>query len=159
MYGREQPSIHPPPQHDLLYVFDRNGITEQQTDMDRWLDFAVKEGTIQPAAAAVESITMQRARFNIRKRNYAWLEHHSKCTVKRGECTWEQCPGLSRDNLTDRNRSVQKSYLTHYYKFIQCNFQFEKDHYYTFAMNLVSMIPEIAMICTTKKYHGRTIDT
>ena len=81
-------------------MFDRNGGIKQRTDMERRLDHAVESGTIQPPETAVESLTMQRHRFNTRKRKYAWLEHHSKCTVKRGKCKWEECPGLRRDNLT-----------------------------------------------------------
>jgi hypothetical protein len=72
---------------------------------------------------------VQRARFNRRKRKYAWLEHHSRCTVKRGKCKWEQCPGRNREELTDRDRPVRKSYLTHY-KCVQCSMKFGKDHYF-----------------------------
>ena len=74
----------------------------------------MEEGTIQPPATAVESLTMQRHRFNTRKRKYAWLEHHSKYTVKRGKCKWEERPGRDRDNLTDRDRSVRVSHRKKY---------------------------------------------
>ena len=49
---------HPSPQRNLQYVFDQNGGTKQWTDMDRQLDLAVEEGTIQPAATALESLTI-----------------------------------------------------------------------------------------------------
>ena len=52
---------------------------EQRSDKD------AEDGTIQPAATALENISVQRARFNRRKCKFAWLEHHSKCTVKRGK--------------------------------------------------------------------------
>ena len=107
-------AYHPPAQRDLRSVFDRNGGTKQRTDMERRFDLAVKEGTIQPPETAVESLTMQRHRFNTRKRKYAWLEHHSKCTVKRSKCKWEECPGLRRDNLTDRGKAVRVPNKTHY---------------------------------------------
>ena len=99
---------------------------------------------------------MQHARFNIRKRNYAWLEHHSKCTVKHGKCTWEQGPGLSRgrDNLTDRKR-LYRSHTLHIMNLF--NAVFNSERITTFAMNLVSMIPEIAMICTTKNTMGERL--
>ena len=58
-------------------MFDWNGGTKQGTNLERRLDRAVETGTIQPAATAVETIAVQRARFNRRKRKYAWLEHHS----------------------------------------------------------------------------------
>ena len=73
--------------------------------MERRLDHAVETGTIQPPQTAVESIAVQRARFNRRKRKYAWLEHHSRCTVKRGKCKWEQCPGRDREELTDTGKN------------------------------------------------------
>ena len=110
-------------------MFDRNGGTKQRTDMERRLDHAVESGTIQPPETAVESLTMQRHRFNTRKRKYAWLEHHSKCTVKRGKCKWEECPGLSRDNLTDRGKAVRVPYKTHY-KCVQCSMKFGKDQHF-----------------------------
>ena len=88
--------------------------SKQRTDMERRLDKDSEDGTIQSAATALESLTMQRHRFNTRKRKYAWLEHHFKCTVKRGKCKWENCPGRNRDDLIDRNCPVRKSYLTHY---------------------------------------------
>ena len=127
-YGGGQRIYHPPPQRDLQYVFDRNGGTKQRTDLSRRLDLAVEEGTIQPAATAVESLTMQRHRFKTRKRKYAWLEHHSKCTVKRGKCKWEECPGWDR-NLIDRGKTVRKPYSTHY-KCVQCSMKFGSDHYF-----------------------------
>ena len=74
---RKRAAYHPPPQRDLQYVFDRNGGTKQGTNLERRLDRAVETGTIQPDDA-VESIEVQRARFNRRKRKYAWLEHHSR---------------------------------------------------------------------------------
>ena len=123
---RRRAAYHPPPQRDLQYVFDRNGGTKQRTDLSRRLDLAVEEGTIQPPATAVESLTMQRHRFNTRKRKYAWLEHHSKCTVKRGKCKWEECPGRDREELTDRGKAVRVSYHTHY-KCVQCSMKFGTD--------------------------------
>ena len=84
---------YPPPTQDLQYAFDCNVETKQRFNMDRRLDLAVKEGTIQPASTTVESLTMQQHQFNARKRKCVWLEHHSKCTVKHGKCKWEQCPG------------------------------------------------------------------
>ena len=111
---RKQAPYHPPPQRDLLCVFDQNGGTKQGTRLERRFDLAVEEGTIQPPETAVESLTMQRHRFNTRKRKYAWLEHHSKCTVKRGKCKWEQCPGWKRDDLKCNDKAVRKPYSTHY---------------------------------------------
>ena len=79
-------AYHPPPQRDLQYVFNQNGGIKQWADMEQPLDKDAKEGTIQPAATEVESITVQRAKFNRQKRKFDWLEHHySKCTVKRGK--------------------------------------------------------------------------
>ena len=57
---RKRAPYHPPPQRDLLYVFDRNGGTKQRTDLSRRLDRAVETGTIQSQETAVESLTMQR---------------------------------------------------------------------------------------------------
>ena len=57
---RKRAAYHPPPQRDLLYVFDWNGGTKQRTDMSRRLDLAVEEGTIQPPEIAAETLTMQR---------------------------------------------------------------------------------------------------
>ena len=74
-------------------MFDQNGGTKQGSNLEQRLDRAVETGTIQPAATAVETIAVQRARFNRRKRKYPWLEHHSRCTVQRRKCKWEQCPG------------------------------------------------------------------
>ena len=89
---RRRAAYHPPPQQDLHYVFKQNGRTRQRTDMDRRFNLIVEQGTIQPPET--ESLTMQRHRFNTRKRKYAWLEqHHSHCTVKQGKCKWENCPG------------------------------------------------------------------
>ena len=81
-------AYQPPLQRDLYNdVFNQNGGTKQRTNnMDRRFNFAVEEGTIQPPETVVESIAVQRARFNRRKRKYTWLEHHSRCTVKRGKC-------------------------------------------------------------------------
>ena len=78
--NRKRVAYHPPLQRDLQYVFDQNGGTKQRTDMERRLDLAMETRTIQ-TDNAVERITVQRARFNRRKRNYIWLEHHSLCTV------------------------------------------------------------------------------
>ena len=83
---RRRAAYHPPPQRNLQYVFDQNGGTKQRTDMSRRLDLAVEEGTIQPPEIAAESLTMQQHRLKTQKRKYAWLEHHSHCTVKRGKC-------------------------------------------------------------------------
>ena len=41
---------YPPPTQDLQYAFDCNVETKQRFNMDRQLDLAVKEGTMQPAA-------------------------------------------------------------------------------------------------------------
>ena len=119
---RKQAAYHPPPQRNLQYVFDQNGGTKQRTDMDRRLDLAVEEETIQPDHA-VERIAVQCARFNRRKRKYTWLEHHSRCTVRRGKCKWEQCPGWDQDNLKCNDKTVQKPYSTHY-KCVQCSMKF-----------------------------------
>ena len=82
------------------------------------------------------------------------LEHHSKCTVKRGKRKWEQCPGLSRDNLTDRNRPVHVLYHTHY-KCVQCSMQFGKAHYFCyFFVDDTRNRHDLYH----KKYHGKTID-
>ena len=124
--------------------------------MERRFDLAVEEGTIQPAATALESLTMQRHRFNIRKRKYAWLEHHSKCTVKRGKCKWEECPGRDREELTDRDRSVRVSYHTHY-KCVQCSMKFGKDQY--FCNDFSNGVTRNCHDLYHKKYHGKEIDT
>ena len=58
---RKRAGYHPPPQRDLQDVFDWNGGTKQQTDMEQRLDHAVESGTIQPPETAVESLTMQRS--------------------------------------------------------------------------------------------------
>jgi hypothetical protein len=96
-------------------------------------------------------------RFNTQKRKYAWFEHHSCCTVKHGKCKWEQCPGLSRDNLTDRNRPVLcVPYHTHH-KCIQYSMQFGKAHYFFNGFSL-----DDTRNCHDlyhKKYHGKEIDT
>ena len=148
-------AYHPPQQRNLQYVFNRNGGSKQRTDMDRRFDLAVEQGIIQPDDA-VESIAVQRARFNRRKRKYAWLEHHSRCTVKRGKCKWEQCPGRDREELTDRDRAVRKSYLTHY-KCVQCSMKFGKDHYFCndFSNNDTRNCHDLYH----KKYHGKDVDT
>ena len=65
---RKRAAYHPPPQRDLQYVFDQNGGTKQGTRLERRFNLAVEEGTIQPAPTAVESIAMQRAQFNRRKK-------------------------------------------------------------------------------------------
>ena len=57
---RRRAAYHPPPQRDLQYVFNRNGGTKRRIDMEQRLDCAVETGTIQPAATALESLTMQR---------------------------------------------------------------------------------------------------
>ena len=59
-------AYHSPPQRDLQYVFDCNGGVNQRSDMDRWFDLAVEQGTIQPMET--ESITVQ----------HVW-----------GKCKWE----------------------------------------------------------------------
>ena len=125
---RKRAAYHPPPQRDLQYVFDRNGGTKQGSNLERRFDRAVEQGTLQLDDHAVESIAVQRARFNRRKRKYAWLEHHSRCTVKRGKCKWEECPGWNR-NLIDRGKTVRKPYSTHY-KCVQCSMKFGSDHYF-----------------------------
>ena len=153
---RRRAAYHPPAQRDLQYVFDRIGEVKQRTDMDRWFDLAAEEGTIQPAAAAVESVTVQRARFNGRKRKHAWLEHHSRYTVKRGKCKWEQCPGRDREELTDRDRSVRVSYHTHY-KCVQCSMKFGKDQY--FCNDFSNGVTRNCHDLYHKKYHGKEIDT
>ena len=152
---RKRAAYHPPPQRDLQYVFDQNGGTKQGTRLERRFDLAVEQGIIQPADHAVESITVQRARFNRRKRKFAWLEHHSRCTVKRGKCKWEQCTGLDRDNLTDRDRPVRVSYHTHY-KCVQCSMKFGTDHY--FCNGFSNDITRNCHDLYHKKYHGKIID-
>ena len=86
-----------------------------------------------------QRVSVQRARFNRQKHKFAWLEHHSLChsccTVKRGKFKWERCPGLSRDDLTDRNKPVCVPYHR-YYKCVQCSLQFGKDHYFCNAFSL-----------------------
>ena len=99
---RKKSVFHPPPQRNLQYVFDCNGGVKQRSNMDRRLDCDAKEGTIQPAATAIQSITVQRVQFNRQKRKYAWLEHHSKCTVKRGKYKYEQA--VPRIELRQFNR-------------------------------------------------------
>ena len=150
---------HQPLQRNLQYVFDQNGGTKQRTNMEQWLDKDAKEGTIQPPETAsstcVESITMQWFQFNTREIKYAWLEHHPKCTVKRGKCRWEQCPWLSGDNLTDRNRPVRASYHT-YYRYIQCSMQIGKPHY--FCNDFIFVDTRNCHDLYHKKYHGKTID-
>ena len=122
---RRRAAYHPPPQRDLQYVlFDRNGGTKQGTRLERRFDLAVEEGTIQPAPTAVESIAVQRARFNRRKRKYAWLEHHSRCSQDRGRCNWENCPGRTRTT-----KEANRSYDTRY-KCIECSMKYGKDQYY-----------------------------
>ena len=153
---RRRAAYHPPPQRDLQYVFDRNGGTKQGSRLEQRFDRAVEEGTIQPAPTAVESIAVQRARFNRRKRKYAWLEHHSHCTVQRGKCKWEECPGRDREELTDRDRPVRKSYLTHY-KCIECSMQFGKDQY--FCNDFSNGVTRNCHDLYHKKYHGKDVDT
>ena len=83
------------------------------------------------------------------------MEHHSCCTVKRGKCKWENCPGCNRDDLTDRDRPVQMPYTTHITAFnAVCNLE----RIPIFAMTLVLMVPEIAMLYTTKKKIPRERD-
>ena len=153
---RKRAAYHPPPQRDLQYVFDRNGGMKQGSRLERRFDLAVEQGIIQPADHAVESIAVQRARFNRRKRKYAWLEHHSRCTVKRGKCKWEQCPGLNRDNLTDRGKAVRVPYKTHY-KCVQCSMKFGSDHY--FCNDYSKHDTRNCHDLYHKKYHGKEIDT
>ena len=44
-------------------------------------DVDITEEEINNHRTETESLTMQRHRFNTRKRKYAWLEYHSRCTV------------------------------------------------------------------------------
>ena len=57
---RKRAAYHPPPQRDLMFVFDHNGGTKHRTYMDRGLDLVIQTGTVQPAEIAVESLIMQR---------------------------------------------------------------------------------------------------
>ena len=150
---RRRAAYHPPPERDLRYVFDQNGGTKQGTRLERRLDLAVETGTIQPAATAVESIPVQRARFNRRKRKYTWLEHHSRCTVKRGKCKWEDCPGWNR-NLIDRGKTVRKPYSTHY-KCVECSMKFGTDHY--FCNDYSKHDTRNCHDLYHKRYHGKDI--
>ena len=43
----------------IIYVFNRNGGIKQRSNIDRKMNLAAKEGTIQPAQTAVENIQMQ----------------------------------------------------------------------------------------------------
>ena len=152
---RKRAAYHPPPQRDLQYVFDQNGGgTKQGSRLERRFDLAVEEGTIQPAPTAVESIAVQRARFNRRKRKYAWLEHHSRCTVQRGKCKSEQCPGWKRDDLKCNDKAVRKPYSTHY-KCVQCSMQFGTEHY--FESSLPSTSVKGSTICVQSKWRNQTI--
>ena len=148
---RKRSAYHPPPQRDLQYVFDRNGGTKQRTDLSRRLDLAVETGTIQPAATAVETIAVQRARFNRRKRKYAWLEHHSMCSKDRGRCNWENCPGRTRTT-----KEANRSYDTRY-KCIECSMKFGKDQY--FCNDFSNGVTRNCHDLYHKKYHEKTIDT
>ena len=90
-----------------------------------------------PAAIEVESITMQRAKFNRQKRKFDWLEHHhSKCTVKRGKCKWDQCPRWKRDDLKCDDKTAWKPYVTHY-ECVECSMKFGTDRYFCneFSLN------------------------
>ena len=148
---RKRSAYHPPPQRDLQYVFDRNGGTKQRTDLSRRLDLAVETGTIQPAATAVETIAVQRARFNRRKRKYPWLEHHSMCNTDRGRCNWENCPGRTRTT-----KEANRSYDTRY-KCIECSMKFGKDQY--FCNDFSKGVTRNCHVLYHKKYHGKDIDT
>ena len=152
---RKRAAYHPPPQRDLRYVFDRNGGTKQGSNLERRFDRAVEQGTLQLDDHAVESIAVQRARFNRRKRKYAWLEHHSRCTVKRGKCKWEECPGWNR-NLIDRGKTVRKPYSTHY-KCVQCSMKFGSDHY--FCNDYSKHDTRNCHDLYHKRYHGKDVDT
>ena len=152
---RKRAAYHPPPQRDLQYVFDQNGGTKQGTRLERRFDLAAEQGTLQLDDHAVESIAVQRARFNRRKRKYAWLEHHSRCTVKRGKCKWEECPGWNR-NLIDRGKTVRKPYSTHY-KCVQCSMIFGSDHY--FCNDYSKHDTRNCHDLYHKRYHGKIIDT
>ena len=55
---RRRVAYHLPPQRDLMFVFDCNGGTKQQTDMEQKLERAVETETIQPPETAVESLTI-----------------------------------------------------------------------------------------------------
>ena len=151
---RKRAAYHPPPQRDLRSVFDQNGGTKQRTDLERRLDLAVETGTIQLAATAVESvesITVQRARFNRRKRKYSWLEHHSVCNIYRGRCNWENCPGRTRTT-----KEANRSYDTRY-KCIECSMKFGKDQY--FCNDFSNGVTRNCHDLYHKRYHGKSIDT
>ena len=143
-------AYHPPPQKDLHYVFDWNGGTKQQTDMEQQLDLAVEPGTIQWPETVVESITVQRARFNRRKRKYAWLEHHSVCNTDCRRCNWEKLPGR-----TQTTKEANQSYDTRY-KCVECSMKFGKDHY--FCNDFSNGVTRNCHDLYHKKYHGKIID-
>ena len=98
---------------------------------------------------------MQRHRFNTRKIKYTRLEHHSCCTVKRGNCKWENCPGWNRDDLKCKGKTVRKPYSTHY-KCVQCSMKFGTDHY--FCNDFSHGDTRNCHDLYHKKYHGKIID-
>ena len=76
--------------------------------------------------------------------------------MKRGKYKWEQCPGRDREELTDRDRSVQVIYHTHY-KCVQCSMKFGKDHY--FCNDYSKHDTRNCHDLYHKKYHGKDVDT
>ena len=148
---QKQVAYHPPPQRDLQNVFNRNGGTKQRTDMERRLDLAVEQGTLQPPETSIESLTMQRHQFNTRKKKYTWLEHHSVCNKDHGRCNWEKCPGWNQTT-----KEANRSYDTRY-KCVECSMRFGKDHYFCNDFSL-----DVTRNCNDlyhKKYHWKDIDT
>ena len=82
-------------------------------------------GTIQTTQKAVESLIIHCFWFNIQKRKYAWLEHHSDCALDYGRCKWEKCPRRKRINTKEADRSCDTRY-----KCVQCSMEFRKDWYF-----------------------------
>jgi len=55
---RKRGAYHPPPQRDLMLVFDRNGGNKIRCDMKKRLDLDVENGIIHPATTSVENTIM-----------------------------------------------------------------------------------------------------
>ena len=111
----------------------------------------METGTIQRLETVVESITVQRARFNRRKRKYAWLEHHSVCNTDCGRCNWEKLFGR-----TQTTKEANQSYDMRC-KCVECSMKFGRNHYFCndFSLGSVQNCHDLYH----KKYHGKTIDT
>ena len=130
---RRRVAYHLPPQRDLMFMFDCNGGTKQWTDTEQKLERAVETGTIQPPETAVESLTIQRFRFNTRKRKYSWIEHHSVCNKDRGRCNHYFCNYFSTTITITISRNYEiTSVLYVFYYHCRCLLLSSSLHFFVF---------------------------